>query len=94
VTENVLAAFREYLRTTPAWRPFEARLTAQPEAVRRRVRAELMTAAYGVEVGEQFLLENDPQVLAALVEMPQARSLLERARLHLAPAEGAAETRQ
>ena len=94
IGEDVIAAFREYLRTAAAWRPYEARILNQTEAVRRRLRAELMTAAYGVEIGERFLLENDPQVLAALAEMPQARSLLERARLSNAAAHDASAARQ
>jgi carboxyl-terminal processing protease len=94
ITDEIVAAFREYLRVTPAWRSFETRFVNQTEAIRRRLRAELMTAAYGVEIGERFLLEGDPQVLAALAEMPQARSLLERARLSNVPAGEAAATRQ
>ena len=94
INEEILAAFREYLRATPAWRPFEARLLNQTEAIRRRLRAELMTAAYGIEIGERFLLEHDPQVLAALAEMPQARSLLERARLSNATTNDASAARQ
>ncbi|NOT62879.1 MAG: hypothetical protein HOP19_21940, partial [Acidobacteria bacterium] len=94
IHDDILTAFRDYLRATPAWRTYEARLTAQPETLRRRLRAELMTAAYGLEVGERFLLESDQQVLAALAEMPQARSLLERARLNNAVVNEGSATRQ
>jgi carboxyl-terminal processing protease len=92
VTDEMLTAFRDFLRTSATWRSYETRILSQTEAVRRRLRAEILTAHYGVEVGERSLLESDPQVLAAIAELPQARSLLERARLPLSNATGATAT--
>lgn len=81
IGEPVLNALRAFLRERPKFRPLESKLSEQTEYVRRRLRAELITAAYGVEAGEQFLMESDPQALQAIEELPKAKLLSERARL-------------
>ncbi|MND08555.1 hypothetical protein D3C83_312620 [compost metagenome] len=40
-----------------------------------RMRAEIATANYSSEAGQQVLLENDPQVLKAVESIPDARKL-------------------
>ncbi len=81
VTEPLLNALRGFLRERPKFRALESKLSEQAEYVRRRLRAELITAAYGVEAGEQFLMESDRQALQAIEELPKAKLLSERARL-------------
>lgn len=81
ITESMLNALRAFLRERPKFRAMESKLGEQAEYVRRRLRAELITAAYGVEAGEQFLMESDPQTLQAIEELPKAKLLSERARL-------------
>jgi carboxyl-terminal processing protease len=83
--EPMLAAFRLFLRERPELRHLESNLNLDPEYARRRLRAEVITAAYGVEAGEQALLENDPQTLKAIEELPKSKLLSERARLVKTP---------
>jgi hypothetical protein len=59
----------------------EDRLNRNMEYARRRIRAEVITAAYGVEAGERFLIESDDQALRAVEEMPKAQRLTDQARL-------------
>jgi hypothetical protein len=40
-----------------------------------RLRAEIATANYSSEAGQQVLLENDPQVLKGVESIPDARKL-------------------
>ncbi|MBI1765452.1 MAG: S41 family peptidase [Acidobacteria bacterium] len=81
INEPILNALRGFWRERPKFRALETKLGEQTEYVRRRLRAELITAAYGVEAGEQFLMESDPQALHAIEELPKAKLLNERARL-------------
>jgi carboxyl-terminal processing protease len=85
VSETLFGAFRQFLRERSALRAVEARLNEHLEYARRRLRAELITAAYGVEASEQFLMESDPQALRAVEELPKAKLLNERARLFPPP---------
>jgi len=59
----------------------EDQLNRNMEYARRRIRAEVITAAYGVEAGERFLIESDEQALRAVEEMPKAQRLTDQARL-------------
>lgn len=81
VSEPLLNALRGFLRERPKFRALESKLNEHTDYVRRRLRAELITAAYGVEAGEQFLMESDRQALQAIEELPKAKLLSERARL-------------
>lgn len=78
-TEAVLAAFRDFLRAHPALQVSEAEVGRQLDYVRRRLRAEIVTAAYGLEVADQFLIESDEQALRALADLPKAKRLREQA---------------
>ena len=56
-------------------------LTEKVDYIRRRLRAELITANYGIEVAEQFLMESDVQALRAIEALPQAKHLTDLAHL-------------
>ena len=81
ITDPVLAAFRAFLRERLDLQIGEARFNRNLDYIRRRIRAEVITAAYGVETAEQFLLESDEQTMRALEEIPKARQLRDHARL-------------
>jgi hypothetical protein len=81
VNEEILNGLRTFLREHPRLRAQESKLNENLDYVRRRLRAELITASYGIEKGEQFLMESDPQALRAVEELPKAKLLSERARL-------------
>lgn len=84
LTDPVITAFREFLRLHPELQVKESELAKKADYIRRRIRAEIITAAYGSEVAEQFLLESDEQIMRALIELPKAKHLTDQA--HLFPA--------
>lgn len=81
ITDQVIAAFRNFLREQPHLRRLESSLHARLEYARRRIRAEVITAAYGLEATDQFLLESDEQMQQAIEALPKARQLTETAKL-------------
>lgn len=81
VTEQVIGAFRAFLREHPELRIGEARVAENIDYVRRRLRAEAITAVYGLEAAEQFLIESDVQTLRAIEALPQAKHLSNLARI-------------
>ena len=83
INDLLVSAFRQFVRERPHLRAPEARLSEYTDYIRRRLRAELITAAYGLEASEQFLIESDQQALRAVAELPKAKLLSERARLFL-----------
>jgi len=81
LTDQVIAAFRAFIRERRELQVSEDQLNRNIEYVRRRIRAEVITAAYGVEVGERFLVESDEQALRAIDEIPRAQRQTDQARL-------------
>jgi carboxyl-terminal processing protease len=81
VNEQVMTAFRNFLREHPRFRFLENNLSAKSDYARRRIRAEVITAAYGLEAADQLLLESDEQMQQAIEALPRARQLTETARL-------------
>ncbi|MEP7339796.1 MAG: S41 family peptidase [Acidobacteriota bacterium] len=81
LTDQVITAFRQFLRERPALQIKESDFGKRLDYIRRRIRAEIITAAYGSEAAEQFLLESDEQTIRALTEMPKARHLSIQAQL-------------
>ena len=82
-TDQLIAAFRKYVAEHPDLQVSENQVTKKIDHVRRRIRAEVITAAYGIEVAEEFLIESDQQALRAIEEMPKAKHLRDQARLFL-----------
>ena len=87
LSDQVIAAFRAFLRERRELQVSEDQLNRNIEYSRRRIRAEVITAAYGVEVGERFLIESDEQALRAVEEIPVAQRLTDQARLFSSPQE-------
>ena len=81
ITDQVMIAFRQFLREHLELQIKESDFSKHPDYIRRRIRAEIITAAYGSEAAEQFLLESDEQTVRALAEMPKAKHLSIQARL-------------
>lgn len=81
ITDAVLTAFRNFLREHTDLGISEAVLNAHLDYARRRIRAEMITAAYGIEVEEQFLFDSDPQAVQAVEAIPKAKTLTATARL-------------
>lgn len=81
LTDQAIAAFRAFIRERRELQVSEEQLNRNIEYARRRIRAEVITAAYGVEVGERFLIESDDQALRAIEEIPKAQRMTDQARL-------------
>lgn len=81
MTEAVITAFRNFLREHSELGISETLLNSHLDYARRRIRAELITAAYGIEAEEQFLLDSDPQAMQAVEVIPKAKQLTATARL-------------
>jgi carboxyl-terminal processing protease len=85
ITEPVITTFRAFLREGSEVRVADSQVAENSDYIRRRIRAEVITAAYGTEVAEQFLMESDLQALRAIEALPQAKHLSDLARLLLPP---------
>jgi len=80
ITDRVLEAFRNYVRTEPANQLQAAQIDAELEFVKLRLRQEIVTAAFSNDAGARVLLDSDVQVLRALDALPDAKRLADNAR--------------
>jgi carboxyl-terminal processing protease len=77
ITERVVEAFRNFVRTDTESHLTPAQLDEEMDFVKLRLREEIITAAYSNDAGARVLLDSDPQVLRALEALPDARKLAE-----------------
>lgn len=75
VNDKVVAAFQAFTADKPDFKVTDAQLNENLDYVKRRIREEVVTAAYGTEVGTQVLLEGDEQTMKAIGELPNAKQL-------------------
>jgi len=80
ITDRVLEAFRNFVRTDTNSQLTTAQLDEELDFVKLRLREEIVTAAYSNDAGARILLDSDPQVLRALEALPEAKRLAESAR--------------
>src|SRR6185436_9745961 len=80
INDRVIEAFRNYVRKALARRLQDAQIEAEMEFVKLRLRAEIVTAAFGADEGQRVLLESDPQALRAIGVLPDAKRLAESVR--------------
>ncbi len=81
LTDSVITAFKDFLRQRPQLQIKESEVGKQLDYIRLRIRSEIITAAYGLEVAGQFLLEGDEQTIRAISEIAKAKQLSAQARL-------------
>ena len=77
VTDKVIAAFKSYLRDHPELKADLTRVDKDAEWLKRQIRFEVVSAAYGQEVARGALNEGDVQFQRALSEMPRAKALVD-----------------
>lgn len=77
VTDKVITAFQSFIADKDNFKVTEAQFKENLDYIKRRIREEVITAAYGAETANQVSLEGDEQVLKALEELPHARELAE-----------------
>ncbi|HEV2826408.1 MAG TPA: S41 family peptidase [Pyrinomonadaceae bacterium] len=80
ITDRVLEAFRNFVRTDTESQLTPAQLDEEIDFVKLRLREEIVTAAYSNDAGARVLLDSDPQVLRALEALPDAKRLAESIR--------------
>jgi carboxyl-terminal processing protease len=80
INEQVVDAFRNFVRTDTLSQLTAAQLDAEMDFVKLRLREEIVTAAYSNDAGARVLLDSDPQVLRAIEALPEAKRLAESAR--------------
>jgi carboxyl-terminal processing protease len=80
VTDDLLAAFRQYISNKPQFNTSEERINANLNYIRAQMRRELITAAYGPEAGDQVYLSDDAQFRKAFESLDRARMLADNAR--------------
>lgn len=80
INEQVIEAFRGFVRSDALSHLTPAQLDAELDFVKLRLREEIITAAYSNDAGARVLLDSDPQVLRALEALPEAKRLAESAR--------------
>lgn len=77
ITDKVLAAFKGFLRDHKELKVEDSRVDKEADFIKRQIRYEMVTAAYGVETAYQVLLETDLQMQRAITEIPKARTMAE-----------------
>ena len=80
ITDRVLEAFRNYVRTHAENHLQVAQIDEELEFAKLRLRQEIITAAYSNDAGARVLLDSDAQVLRALEALPDAKRLADNAR--------------
>jgi carboxyl-terminal processing protease len=80
ITERVMEAFRNFVRTKPENQLQPAQIDEELEFAKLRLRQEIITAAFSNDAGARVLLDSDVQVLRALEALPDAKRLADNAR--------------
>jgi carboxyl-terminal processing protease len=86
--DAILTDFRKYL-TAHDVRYAEHDIAENLDWIKRKIREEVFVYTYGQQEGYKVELEADPQLLAAIDAVPQARALYEKARKIVAQRAGA-----
>lgn len=79
ITDELLAAFRQYISNKPQFNVSEERITSNLGYIRTQMLREIITAAYGPEAGDQVYLADDVQFRKAFESLDRARVLAENA---------------
>ncbi|MEN3333782.1 MAG: carboxyl-terminal processing protease [Blastocatellia bacterium] len=80
VSDKLMAAFKTFMTERKDLKVDVSRIDREGDFLKRWIRYELVTAAYGTETAFQVQLETDNQVQKAIAEIPKARMMAEDAR--------------
>lgn len=80
ISDRVLEAFRNFVRTHPENQLQPAQIDEELEFAKLRLRQEIITAAFSNDAGARVLLDSDLQVLRAVEALPDAKRLADNAR--------------
>jgi len=77
VGDKVIAAFKSFLREHSELKADQARVEKDAEWLKRRIRYEVATAAFGEDNARAALVDGDVQLQRAIAELPKAKALAE-----------------
>ncbi|MFY9554225.1 MAG: S41 family peptidase [Blastocatellia bacterium] len=77
VGDKVLAALKTFLRDHKEVKADEARVDKDADWLKRRIRYEVATAAFGEENARAALADGDVQLQRAVTELPKAKALVD-----------------
>jgi carboxyl-terminal processing protease len=77
IDEKMLGAFKAFLKEHSELKVDPSRVEKEAEFVKRGIRYEIVTAAFGIETAYQILLQGDEQVKRAIAEIPTAKIMAE-----------------
>ena len=80
ITDRVVEAFRNFVRTQPDFLVQPAQIDEELEFAKLRLRQEIITAAFSNDAGARVLLDSDAQILRALEALPDAKRLADSTR--------------
>lgn len=92
VDDTIIGDFRKFLASHNV-RYTEPELAANLDWVKRKIKQEVFVSTFGQQEGFKVQLEADPQMIAAVDAVPQARALYEKARKIIAERAGNATYR-
>ena len=75
VSDKTLAAFKAFVRERKDLKVDETRIDKDADWLKRRIRYEVATAAFGEENARAALADGDAQLQRALAELPKAKAL-------------------
>jgi carboxyl-terminal processing protease len=75
VNDKVLAAFKTFLREHKEFKADETRIDKDGDWLKRRIRYEVATAAFGEANARAALADGDVQLQRAVAELPRAKAL-------------------
>ena len=91
VDDAVMTDFRKYLDRLQI-KYTDADITQNGDWIKRMVKEEVFTSVFGLTEGYEVELQDDPQVLAGIEALPQARALYENVRKVIAQRGGESPT--
>jgi carboxyl-terminal processing protease len=77
VSDKLMAAFKSFIHERKDLKADETRIDKETDFIKRQIRYELVTAAYGSETAYQVLLDTDNQMQRAIAEIPKAKIMAE-----------------
>jgi carboxyl-terminal processing protease len=88
VTDKVLAAFKSFLRDHKELKADDTRVDKDADWLKRRIRYEVATSAFGEDNARAALADGDVQLQRAVAELPKAKALADDIRRLRAAARG------
>ena len=79
-SKELFSAFTDFVHSDKRFKEFRTQTLENKEMIVERIRFNYASAKFGNVTARQILLDNDPQVTAALKNLPEARKLARSAR--------------